>query len=248
MAEESIPPEEPAAPGSTDKTTIPVRSNAILDLRRVLISDGEQPSLLAVATTVTALASAYLYFTGFIYSYFLYDTFGISLDALDLATPYYLIHAYSVFSTWIGLLVAQTYIAVLLAGAILNFRHWVYVAILVSAFPAVFYSSYHAGRGAANELRLHPHILVAIRFKDPEKSQTPNLLLSPQMPDTDQSDQQVFKTLADNDNLWLLCQSKDKILVFSQSQGNLTDSTRLLPTRVYIIPISEIEWSMSLVQ
>lgn len=59
--------------------------------------------LLAASSGLLAIGTVYLYFVGFLYSYFFFQQFGVGLESLDLSTTYYLIHSYSALNTPIGM-------------------------------------------------------------------------------------------------------------------------------------------------
>ncbi len=85
--------------------------------RTIAPAAGESPSLLGASSGIIAVSAIYLYFAGYIFSYFYYQAFGVTLESLDLSPQYYFIRAFTVFQTFAGILLLCVLVAIAYAYA-----------------------------------------------------------------------------------------------------------------------------------
>ena len=212
--------------------------------RPLLVSNSsDDPNLLTASTGLMAIATVYLYFIGFLYSYFFFQRFGVSLDSLDLSTPYYLIHSYSALNTARGLFDFALFVSMIYLGVVFKIRRWLLLAVVLSAFPVFFWLSYETAIQDADDFRSHPEIPVKVTLKKQSQDDSAPQGSAAAKDDTHKS----IAQLGDEDKLWLLLQTKDKIIVFSQPKSVIFPE-QILPARVFTISLSDIEWSATLVQ
>ena len=223
----------------SDVRTEVARVSVFVRIRRVFLPEERTvPSLLAVSGGIIAIASAYLYFTGFIYSYFFFDRFGVSLESLGLSSQYYMVHSYSVFGATWGSIVGGLLVVIIYVCALGKLKQWVLVATLLSAFPILFLLSYRTAVSASEDLRRNPIIETQLRFKSGETSETQSTL----------SDKALAMTpIGEQKHLWLLFESKDRLLVFAQPVDPKLPGM-LVRADVYTVSRSDILWSVAEVQ
>ena len=103
----------------SDVTNDAAQVSVFVRIRRAFMPEERTvPNLLAVSGGIIAIATAYLYFIGFIYSYFFFGRFGVSLESLDLSSQYYLVHSYSVLGTALGTVVGGFLVVIIYLGAL----------------------------------------------------------------------------------------------------------------------------------
>jgi hypothetical protein len=118
-------------------------------------ASGENKStLLSVLKELTFFVAIYLYFMGFVYIYYFYDSFGIPLRSIDTPIYYFFVYSYNVLAglqdvTWGNVLKHKPLwtiaIAVLVGGVVLVFlyrgslRRVILFSILIILFPFLFY-------------------------------------------------------------------------------------------------------------
>jgi hypothetical protein len=223
----------------SDVTNDAAAVSVLVRIRRAFLPEESRASnLLAVSGGIIAIATAYLYFVGFIYSYFFFDRFGVSLESLGLSSQYYLVHSYSVLGTAWGTAVGAVLVVIIYIGALGKLRPWVLVATLLSTFPILFWLSYRTAVSAAENLRRHPVIEIQFKFKSGEAAETQPALSNKAL---------AVTPIGEQSHLWLLFESGDRLLVFAQPvDANLPGV--LVPADVYTVSRSDIQWSVVVVQ
>jgi hypothetical protein len=208
----------------------------LVRLRRVFLPETETATnLLAVSGGIIAVATAYLYFTGFIYSYFFFDRFGVSLESLDLSSQYFIVHSYTTLATPLGMVVGGLLVVFIYICALGKLKRWVLVATLLVTFPILFWLSYWTAVSASQDLRRHPGIAIQLKFKGAETALAQAALTSQAPP------------IEGQDHLWLLFESKDHVVVFAQPVDAKLPGV-LLPADVYTVLRSDLQWSVTVVQ
>ena len=113
-------------------------------------SKSKNPFLTALKE-VTFFVAIYLYFTGFIYSYFFYEHFGIPLRVVDVPVYYIFVHSYNLIWNlweikWTALIAKESlwgwlivlYFVLLLASIRDWTRHLLYIVLLLLLFPCLY--------------------------------------------------------------------------------------------------------------
>jgi hypothetical protein len=223
----------------SDVTNDAAQVSVFVRIRRAFLPEERTvPSLLAVSGGIIAIATAYLYFTGFIYSYFFFDRFGVSLESLDLSSQYYLVHSYSVLGTAWGTVVGGLLVVIIYLCALGKLKQWVLIATLLGTFPILFQLSYRTAVSASEDLRRRPVIEIQLRFKSGETAETQPALSNKDL---------AVTPIGKQDHLWLLFESKDRLLVFAQPVDAKMPGA-LLRAEVYTVSRSDIQWSVVVVQ
>jgi Tfp pilus assembly major pilin PilA len=141
----------------------------------------DKSPLLSTLKEVAFFVAIYLYFAGYVYFYYYYENFGISLNAIDIPVYYFFVYAFNVLlalqrgevwvyalrSQWVVILV----IAILTAIGMLAFRKWklkvLIIALLVLLFPMTFSFALKAAELNANDVRRGKYIKpITLAFKD----------------------------------------------------------------------------------
>jgi|ERR1035441_552339 hypothetical protein len=193
-----------------------------------------QPSLLTASATLISIAAAYLYFTGWVYAYFYYKDFGVTLVSLDMPLQYFFVYAYTPLATLWGVCVV-----LLMAGAVyLYAAKKVGTILLSSALILVFPILFFIARGVAHDLsiqrRSNPARKVRMLLKHPDAAA---VNLDPVNPG-------VVHSLG-REEFQLLFETKDRFIVFFQPariEGALPEA--------YVLSImrSDLVWSMVIIQ
>jgi hypothetical protein len=93
---------------------------------------GGTTSVLAASSGIVAIGAVYLYFFGYIFEYFYYQAFGVTIESLDLSPQYYFVHAYTGVESRQGLLVVTPLILIVYTYSIGLVRRGLLVASVVS--------------------------------------------------------------------------------------------------------------------
>lgn len=208
-------------------------------LRRAVVPETKDgPGLLSIASGVISIAAIYLYFAGYIYCLFYYRGFGVTLESLDLSTQYFFVHSYPVLSTgWgLGLLIAFALVVYGFAAGLL--RRWVLLVWMIGAFPAIYYISYGTAREEVASKRASPTSFVRFRFKSDDAKATSG---DGGTGNGEFSTEQVVK-LGDAGQLFLLLETKDRIVVFYQPPSPLPGLALTSAVQVYTLLRSDLKW------
>ena len=170
--------------------------------------------IFSILTNLVLLISVYLYFSGWLYAYYLFLHFGVSLHSVDIPVYDYIIYSYSVLDTKGGYaILGGVAVWLLLAwfARYLPFSEvWVRRAsavLFVMLFPSLFYSLFHCAKSAAeNEARARREgNAFTIRFTLKQQS-------SASLP-------KKFLECNNHGQLRLLIQTKERYFVFYQPEG-----------------------------
>jgi hypothetical protein len=208
-------------------------------LRRAVVPETtDGPGLLAIASGVISIAAIYLYFAGYIYCLFYYRGFGVTLESLDLSTQYFFVHSYPVLSTVWGLALLIAFGLAVYGFAAGLLRRWVLLVWMIGAFPAIYYISYGAAREAVASKRANPTSFVRFRFKDDDAKKS---VADGGTGNGEFSTQQVVK-LGDAGQLFLLLETKDRVVVFYQPPSPLPGLALTSAVQVYTLLRSDLKW------
>ena len=198
---------------------------------------GESPTLLASASGIIAIVALYLYFAGYVFSYFYYQTFGVTLESLDVSTQYYFVRSFTVFQSAAGVVLLCVVAGIAYGYAIRRIGRAVLLVTLIIAFPLVYHLSAHIGEREAQYKRNHPRAIVRFRFKGAEKTKPVDAAS-----DSDSDSKNELLRLGDAEELHLLLETKDRVVVFYQPHNSFSAGTSAL--KVYTVLRSELDWSV----
>lgn len=204
---------------------------------------GETLNLFQASATIFPISAIYLYFSGYTFCYFYYYRFfGVTLESLDLSPQFYLIRAYTSLRSLYGLgLLAIVFLAITLYlhGRL---RTGITLAVMVAAFPALYFVSYHQAWSEYKATFCNPSSTIRFRFKESKESSDlaakpegaadknpagqnashPNPaaapVLPPQTKPSESADDPASKAglmqREEEDRISLLLETKDRIVVF----------------------------------
>lgn len=181
-------------------------------------------SLIAAVRDVAVAASVYLYFCGFLYSYYLNRRLGIPSSATETPFYQYVVFSYNVFSGWSVLLAP---VAGALAWLLYRGRHSIAWRIAtyttaIAMFPAVQLLSSNAAAWDAHRMRRGENLkTVVLHFKGEASRGLPEDLLEANT----------------EEQLHLLAHSKTAVFVLIQSE---MAEGQLPYGRVYEIPTEDL--------
>lgn len=196
---------------------------------------GETPGLLSASTGLMAIVGVYLYFTGYIFSFFYYKAFGVPMESLDLSSQYFLIMAFTVFRTMRGLVLFAALVGIAFGYATGKIRMGLLLVVLIGAFPALFFMSYHVARVVAVEERSKPESYIQFQFKKPESAMVAS-------PSGDAGSTDELMTLSKSGELHTLSETKDRIVVFYQPPSLIPNEVPAV--EVYTLLRSDLAWSV----
>lgn len=140
----------------------------------------EKSPLLTTLKEAAFFVAIYLYFTGFVYIYYFYEHFGISLNSIEVPFYYFFVYSYNVITSldegavW-GYALRSLWVVVLVFAAlafvlvkVMRERKWLALLFcsLVFLFPALFSFAWKSADLAANEVRNGRHVkVVTLVFK-----------------------------------------------------------------------------------
>jgi hypothetical protein len=184
-------------------------------------ANAEETPPLRLLRDLAVLLGIYCYFTGWIYTYYYYQHFGISMGSVDMPVYYLFVYSYSVLNTTWGMVLVVVTLA--LAGAVVRFgeRQWMLAPLLILLFPSLFLVARYQAVEDAWGLRTRDGKRVVFEFKD---------------------DCQHSAALVGQNSLRqlkLLTQTKERYFVLHQSQlipGTETPTGELPYGMVYDIP------------
>jgi hypothetical protein len=191
---------------------------------------------LAILRNATVIVAIYLYFTGWVYAYFVYQNhFGVSFSSLEIPVYYFFVYSYTVIdyaflllSSYLGsdpialpavLVFLALNLVFILQSIQANAYKYVLILILISVFPLTFY------------LARNTAIDVAIKMRTGQARKIEFVLKK----DSRQTFPRNFLTANKKGNLRLLIQTKERFIVFHQPPGLLLTSAN-----VYDVPRSEV--------
>ncbi len=162
----------------------------------------EKSNTIKVLRDTVFVVAIYLYFTGWIYVYYLYCYFGISLNVVEIPVYDFFIYSSSVLMNWHTLIVL---VPAVLAIYFFNIHYavkWAPVLILIILFPALFFLSKHYAQTEALMIRkgTSSKKIITLFFKTDVAHDFP----------------EGFQYANKNRALKLLTQTKDMYIVFFQ--------------------------------
>lgn len=129
---------------------------------------GSKTGLLTTLKEVTFFVAVYLYFAGFVYIYYFYDHFGISLRVVETPIYFFFVYSYNIVgnlggmrwgdpemqqSIWLSLLVVLLFAATLMVFRRDKRRNTARFAALVALFPLLNSLAFEAANVEAKKLR-----------------------------------------------------------------------------------------------
>ena len=160
--------------------------------------------LLSTIRNTSLVISVYLYFVGWLYAYYLFLEFGVSLHTVEIPVYYFFVYAYSVLlQARIGFrLVLVTILLIVIFVRVLPSKLAVGM-ICVALFPAMFYAAERAAREDAT-------------YKRQGNAKTIRFIIKPQAAKAYPA---AFRQLNCEHKLRLLVLTKDRYFVFHQPPG-----------------------------
>lgn len=135
----------------------------------VSTSSQSKSSFLSSLKEVTFFVAVYLYFAGFVYSYYFYDNFGIPLRVIDTPVYYYFVFSYNISwnlgrvrwaellmqqSTWTSMIVILIFSTGLMVLRRDRRKSILLFALLITLFPLLSALALEAANIEAKRLRL----------------------------------------------------------------------------------------------
>jgi hypothetical protein len=152
------------------------------------------------------LLAVYPYFAGWVYIYYYYDHFGISLNSLDIPVYHFFVYSQSPLKTWLGISLLCGIVLILLLIS-LSSRLWFLAFGLLLAFFPLFNVARERGDDRAREVRAGDATPITFVFKKDVTNLYPI----------------DFRKLNEEGKLWLIGQSKDKFYVLRQSASHANE-------------------------
>lgn len=200
------------------------------------MSDTNNKSLyLMVTSNIIIISAAYLYFTGWVFCYFLYSNFGIFKCHLEIPFYYFFVYSFSVFIYWLSFLLfgIAIFLGIILYLVVPHnikkpFIKWAIIIFLIILVPASYYLA--KKRAYEEEVRIRSGINIkTIKFfikKDAAEYYT-----------------EIFKEANSKGYLILLAATKERYYVLYQPKDG--NNPKEIPFGyVYDIPVSDISHSM----
>jgi hypothetical protein len=189
--------------------------------------EGESPNLFAASSAVFSISAVYLYFAGYVFSYFYYyKGFGVTLESLDLSPQFYFMRAYTVFESVAGVCLIAVMIFFLLVYMGGKLRRGLLLLMLLAAFPVLFHLSEY--QGEKEQIRSLCNADNTIQFQYKEGSEkgaqpatkpatTPVAVPAPsEISDSGSTvlNKQQLAAMANDGKLSLLLETKDRLVLF----------------------------------
>lgn len=211
-------------------------------MARLQVGSPQFPSLIGASAAVISVVAAYLYFTGWVFAYFYYKDFGVSLLSLDMPLQYFFTYSYTVLDTGRGVTLVVLLLGAIYMYAAKRLSSAGMIGLLVAAFPLLFLAARSVSHLESVRTRVAADFPVRLLFKNPEharstRSADPAASASPPLPE--------LIDLSKDEKLHLLLETKDRLIVFYQPSP-IADS--ISAAYVYSLMRSDLEWSMVVVQ
>lgn len=191
--------------------------------------EGEAGFAIASATLIT-ITTAYLYFTGWVYAYFFYKDFGVSLVSLDMPLQYFFAYSFTPLATPAGVFLIFGIVAMILLHASKKVGTPLVSCAMLLVFPILFVIGTSTAHDRSTERRTNHHLKVQLLPKHQEAALVHTDLVNPNI--VHDMRREEFQ---------LLFETKDRIIVFYQPAcigGALPDP------HVLSIMRTDLEWSM----
>jgi hypothetical protein len=161
------------------------------------------PDAFSILKNIVFLLALYLYFVGWLYSYYLFQEFGISLNSVDIPFYYFFLYSYSVLQTAWGFSVLVVGFILLFVFSAGNSNKTALAITCMILFPALFYPARAAAKREALSKRLG-------------QAKSISFVLRQEAAEVVGKD---FMELNTSGQLRLLTQTKDQFFVFYQPEG-----------------------------
>lgn len=161
--------------------------------------------LASIWKIVVPILAIYLYFAGWVYAYYYFQHFGISLISVDIPLYYFFVYSYSALDKWIYVLLSL----ILLCNYLYKLTDYMTIIVpilLIICFPLVFYQSQNNAYINAINLRQNSGKRIKIIF---EKKGLVNNFIDP-------CSFENFSSLNNNHKLKFITSSKESYYVMYQ--------------------------------
>lgn len=130
------------------------------------IDSAETNELLSILRNVIFFIAIYLYFIGWLFAYYLFYHFGISLNSVDIPFYYFFVYSYSVFVDkllwFIGALILIIMINLIPSKLL---KKWLITLVLILIFPLFFYLAKESADIEALNIRMGSAKTIKLFFK-----------------------------------------------------------------------------------
>jgi hypothetical protein len=182
------------------------------------------PDFLATLKKSVFFIAVYLYFIGWLYAYYIFDCFGISLNSVDIPFYFFIVYSFTVIALnklWFILMLGCLFAMNFIKSSVT--QKTILTLFLVVLFPVLFYLTYESAKKEAIQIRLGDAKIISFIFSDNAVSHYP----------------QEFINNNANENLMLFAQTKDYFYVFSQKRGD-NRIPEIPRGNIYVIPKTNI--------
>lgn len=177
-------------------------------------------TLLSLLRNIIFFFAIYFYFTGWLYTYYFFNHFGISLNSVDIPFFYFFVYSYSVIINWIWILIIiiftififYLFTSVCKFKKVFNFKwipnlnKWIFIVVLILFFQLFFYLAKEEANKKARDIRIGYAKAITLVFKEDATKFYPK----------------EFIDANNNGKLRLITQTKDRYFVLYQPKGEGT--------------------------
>ncbi|MGA2739747.1 MAG: hypothetical protein ABSG65_20185 [Bryobacteraceae bacterium] len=203
-------------------------------------TDSQQlPGLLGAAAAALSVVGVYDYFTGWVYAYFYYKDFGVSLLSLDMPLQYFFTYSYTVVNTGRGATLIVVLLGAVYMYAVKRLGISGLIGLLIVAFPLLFLAARSVSHIESARTRTLRAIPVRLLFKNPEQARFAKAA-DKATASTSLSDPELLD-VNKRGNLNLLLETRDRLIVFYQPSslgGSMPEAY------VFSLMRSDLQWSM----
>ncbi len=167
--------------------------------------NANSPFALIIAN-IFFLIAVYLYFIGWIYTYYFLDHFNISFNTIDIPFYYFFVYSYSVITNWLSITVFSISIIAIYISGVVYASKWIPIFIMLILFPIFFFLAGQTARSEAVKIRMGYANKITFFFKKDTINQYPSKFLEGN----------------DKGKLKIIAQTKERFFVLYQppSEGN----------------------------
>ena len=134
-------------------------------IKMIGIGQNENHDLLSILRNVIFFIAIYLYFMGWIHTYYFYYHFGISSISVNIPFYYFFIYSYNVIANIFGfILVVAAIVAFFIFTAVYP-RKWLVILVLIILFPVFFYLAKEKAGEGAQGIRIGNAKTITLFFK-----------------------------------------------------------------------------------
>ncbi len=226
-----------------------------LDRLRTLFAPapGQTPNLFAASATVLSISAIYLYFAGYIFSYFYYyKGFGVTLESLDLSPQFYFMRAYTCLQTFGGLCLVLLLLLVITSYMGGRLRPGFTLVSMLAAFPLLFYIGHRTASSERDANFCSPSSTIRFRFKEPAPKTSPtgehaeNNNAAADAYSADRATPAELVKLGQQDALSLLLETRDRLVLFKKPNCYMLGAggPRIPPAaHVYTVLRSDVQFT-----